>query len=237
MTPALLTELLAARQARRPCVVATRLRDGAQVLFIDPPAGGDPLAAAAHDTVHADRSRRTELAGEAWFLHLHAPPPRLIVIGAVHIAQSLVPMALMVGADVVVVDPRRRYATEERFPGTTLRHDWPDEAVRAEKPGRNAAVVALSHDPKLDDPGLAAALETPCGYVGALGSKRSHAARLARLAEAGVDPTELPRILGPVGLDIHAIGAGEIAVSILAEWIAQRRGARLRERPEPGGHI
>jgi xanthine dehydrogenase accessory factor len=99
-----------------------------------------------------------------------------------------------------------------------------------EQPGRNSAVVALSHDPKLDDPGLAAALASPCGYIGALGSRRSHAARLARLEQAGADPAALRRILGPVGLDIHAIGAGEIAVSILAEWIAQRRGAPLRER-------
>jgi xanthine dehydrogenase accessory factor len=111
-----------------------------------------------------------------------------------------------------------------------LRHDWPDEAVRAEAPGRNSAVVALSHDPKFDDPALAAALATPCGYVGALGSKRSHSARLARLVEAGVPPESLGRILGPVGLDLNAIGAGEIAVSILAEWIAQRRGAPLRAR-------
>jgi xanthine dehydrogenase accessory factor len=230
VTPALLAELLQARRARRPCVVATRLRDGAQTLFVAPGPADAPVAAAAYHTLQADRSRRAEFAGESWFLHLHVPPPRLIVIGAVHIAQSLVPMALMVGADVVVVDPRRRYATEERFPGTTLRHDWPDEAVRMEQPGRNTAVVALSHDPKLDDPALAAALESPCGYIGALGSKRSHAARLTRLAEAGADPTALRRILGPVGLDIHAIGAGEIAVSILAEWIAQRRGAALRDR-------
>jgi len=230
VTPDLLADLLAARAGRRPCVVATRLTDGAQHLFVDPPPGGDALADAAHRVVQADRSERAEVAGAAWFLHLHAPP-RLIVIGAVHIAQSLAPMALMIGADVVICDPRRRYATEERFPGTTLRHDWPDEAVALERPDRNSAMVALSHDPKLDDPALAAALATPCGYVGALGSRRSHAARLARLAERGVDPSTLARILGPVGLDIHAIGAGEIAVSILAEWIAQRRGARLRPRP------
>jgi xanthine dehydrogenase accessory factor len=229
VTPELLAALLAARAERAPCVVATRLSDGVQHLLVEPVAA-DGLSAAAADAVAADRSGRAEIAGEAWFLHLHAPPPRLIVIGAVHIAQSLVPMALMVGADVVVCDPRGRYATAERFPGVSLRLQWPDEAVRLERPGRNSAVVALSHDPKLDDPGLEAALETPCGYVGALGSRRSHQARLARLAERGVEAAQLRRILGPVGMDLHAIGAGEIAVSILAEWIAQRRGARLRDR-------
>jgi xanthine dehydrogenase accessory factor len=230
VTPTLLAQLIEARAARINCVVATRLEDGAQRLLVDPVTGTDALAVAAAGVIAADRSRRIELAGEAWFLHLHAPPPRLIVIGAVHIAQSLAPMALMVGADVVICDPRTRYATAERFAGMRLRHDWPDEAVRAEAPGRNSAVVALSHDPKFDDPALAAALATPCGYVGALGSKRSHSARLARLVEAGVPPESLGRILGPVGLDLNAIGAGEIAVSILAEWIAQRRGAPLRAR-------
>jgi xanthine dehydrogenase accessory factor len=234
VTPALLADLLAARAERVPCVVATRLRDGAQVLLVDPADQADALGAAGREAISADRSLRVEIEGDDWFLHVHAPPPRLIVIGAVHIAQSLAPMALMIGADVAVCDPRGRYATAERFPGIRLRNEWPDEAVRLERPGRNSAVVALSHDPKLDDPGLAAALETPCGYVGALGSRRSHATRLTRLAELGIEAAALRRILGPVGMDLRAIGAAEIAVSILAEWIAQRRGGRLRDRGEPG---
>ena len=167
---------------------------------------------------------------EAWFLHLHAPPPRLIVVGAGQIAQCLVGIARVLGCGVVVCDPRQGYASAARFADTTLRHEWPDAAVRAEQPGCNDAVLALAHDPKLDDPALLAALHTPCGYIGALGSRATHAARLARLAADGADTAALQRIMGPVGLDIGAIGAGEIALSIVAEWIARRRGAPARDR-------
>ena len=156
--------------------------------------------------------------------------PRLILIGAVHISQVLALMAQAMGIDVSVIDPRAHFATKLRFPGATLHHAWPDAALATLRPDRHSAVIALSHDPKIDDPGLQTALSSECGYIGALGSRRSHAARLERLAEQGVEATMLARILGPVGLDIGAVGAAEIAVSILPEWIAVRRDGRRRER-------
>ncbi|KKI19391.1 XdhC family protein [Sphingomonas sp. Ag1] len=153
------------------------------------------------------------------FANRYDPPRRLIVVGAVQIAQSLVGLARTLGIETVVVDPRGRFLTEERFPETTLDDRWPDEAVEAYKPGPSTAVVTLSHDTKIDDPALVAALAANTGYVGALGSRKSHAARLQRLAEAGVSADDLARIDGPVGLDIGAIGPAEIALSIAGAMV------------------
>lgn len=153
------------------------------------------------------------------FANRYDPPRRLIVVGAVQIAQSLVGLARTLGIETVVVDPRGRFLTEERFPDTTLDDRWPDEAVEAYKPGPSTAVVTLSHDTKIDDPALVAALAANTGYVGALGSRKSHAARLQRLAEAGVSADDLARIDGPVGLDIGAIGPAEIALSIAGAMV------------------
>jgi xanthine dehydrogenase accessory factor len=153
------------------------------------------------------------------FANRYDPPRRLIVVGAVQIAQSLVGLARTLGIDTVVVDPRGRFLTEERFPDTTLDDRWPDEAVVAYKPGPSTAVVTLSHDTKIDDPALIAALSANTGYVGALGSRRSHAARLERLAVAGISAADLARIDGPVGLDIGAIGPAEIALSIAGAMV------------------
>ena len=167
-------------------------------------------------TGHADL--RPVETGEV-FANRYDPPRRLIVVGAVQIAQSLVALAKTLGIETVVVDPRGRFLTEERFPGTTLDDRWPDEAVAAYKPGPATAVVTLSHDTKIDDPALIAALSSGTGYVGALGSRRSHAARLERLAAAGVSPEDLARIDGPVGIDIGAIGPAEIALSVAAAMV------------------
>ncbi|THG42118.1 XdhC family protein [Sphingomonas olei] len=153
------------------------------------------------------------------FANRYDPPRRLIVVGAVQIAQSLVGLARTLGIETVVVDPRGRFLTEERFPDTALDDRWPDEAVEAYKPGPSTAVVTLSHDTKIDDPALVAALAANTGYVGALGSRKSHAARLQRLAEAGVSADDLARIDGPVGLDIGAIGPAEIALSIAGAMV------------------
>ncbi|SEJ77810.1 xanthine dehydrogenase accessory factor [Sphingomonas sp. OV641] len=153
------------------------------------------------------------------FANRYDPPRRLIVVGAVQIAQSLVGLARTLGIETVVVDPRGRFLTDERFPDTVLDDRWPDEAVTAYKPGPSTAVVTLSHDTKIDDPALIAALSTNAGYVGALGSRRSHAARLERLAAAGITPADLERIDGPVGLDIGAIGPAEIALSIAGAMV------------------
>lgn len=153
------------------------------------------------------------------FANRYDPPRRLIVVGAVQIAQSLVGLARTLGIETVVVDPRGRFLTDERFPDTVLDDRWPDEAVAAYRPGPSTAVVTLSHDTKIDDPALIAALSTNAGYVGALGSRRSHAARLERLAAVGISPADLERIDGPVGLDIGAIGPAEIALSIAGAMV------------------
>ncbi|MBA2934415.1 XdhC family protein [Sphingomonas sp. CGMCC 1.13654] len=154
------------------------------------------------------------------FVNRYAPPRRLFIVGAVQIAQSLVGIARTLGIRPVVIDPRGRFLTEERFPETELDDRWPDEAIAAWKPDGGSAVVTLSHDPKIDDPALIAALSRPTGYVAALGSRRSHAARLERLAAVGVARADLDRIEGPAGIDIGAIGAAESALSVAAAMVA-----------------
>ena len=153
----------------------------------------------------------------------------MIVVGAVHIAQSLVPMATLSGYDVTIVDPRQAFATEARFPGVALQHDWPDDAMSALDPDRRTAVVTLTHDPKLDDPALTVALRSEAFYIGSLGSNRTHAKRLARLIEAGLTESELARIHAPVGLDIGAVSPAEIAVSIMAQITAVLHAPAQRE--------
>jgi xanthine dehydrogenase accessory factor len=150
------------------------------------------------------------------FRNFYAPPRRLLIVGAVQIAQSLAPLARQVGMAVTLIDPRGRFLTEERFPGVTLDDRWPDEAVAAAKPGPATAVVTLSHDVKIDDPALEAALSSKAGYMAALGSRRSHAARLERLAAKGFSSDDLARIEGPAGIDIGGVGPAEIALSIAA---------------------
>jgi len=156
----------------------------------------------------------------AAFINRYEPPRRLLCIGAVQIAQALAGLARELGIATVVIDPRARFLTAERFPGVTLDDRWPDDAVAAYAPGSSTAVVTLSHDTKIDDPALIAALAAPTGYVGALGSRRSHAARRERLAAAGIAQVDLDRIDAPVGLDIGAIGPAEIALSIAAAMVA-----------------
>ena len=228
MTPALVQALAAAREEHRPVVLATRVAPpelaGTQHLLPDP-AVPAPLNEAAAAALAADQSRTVAIGGEQWFLHAHNPQARLIVVGAVHIAQALVPMAAGLGFALVVVDPRRSFASPERFPNVIVLSDWPDEALDALKPDTRSAIVTLTHDPKLDDPALDRALKSPAFYIGALGSRRTHAARLQRLRVLGHGEAELARIHGPVGLDIEAVTAPEIALSILAELVAVRRGA------------
>lgn len=232
MTPDLLRRLIAARDAKRPTALLTRLSDGAQALVPGdavPPA----LAAEAEAAIRDDAARSVALGAESWFVHPHNPPLRLVVVGAVHIAQALVPMAAALGFAVTVVDPRRAFATAERMGGgVTISTDWPDEAMAALAPDARTAVVTLTHDPKLDDPALGVALRSPAFYVGALGSRRTHAKRVARLAEAGLTEAEIGRIHAPVGLDIGAVSAPEIAVSILAQIVAARRGGP-KKTPSP----
>jgi xanthine dehydrogenase accessory factor len=226
MTPELRIALMRARTERRPVVLATDLASGRQLLWPGPDVP-EALAEAAREALAADRSATIEQEGARWFLHVHTLPLRLFLIGAVHIAQGLAPFAETLGFQTTVIDPRPSLATPERFPGITLMPDWPDEALdRASLDGRSA-VVALTHDPKLDDPALDRALRSDAFYIGALGSRRSHAARLERLAEFGHGPESLSRIKGPVGLPLAAVTAAEIALSIAAEIVAVRRGSSL----------
>ncbi len=158
------------------------------------------------------------------FVAIHNPPLRMAIVGAAHIAQPLVTMARLAGFDPVVIDPREAFASDARFPGETLVHDWPDQAVAAFAPDHRSAVVTLSHDPKIDDPAIEQALASDCFYIGCLGSTRTHAKRLARLAEAGIGEDQLARIHAPVGLDIGAKSPAEIAVSIMAQIVLTLRG-------------
>lgn len=229
MTPELLAALQRAREEKRAVVLATRLPSGEQRLLPDPAAPA-ALNAAAERALAEDESGTVRVGEEEWFLHAHNPPVRLVVVGAVHIAQALVPLAAQLGLAVLVVDPRRAFATGERFPNVTVSIEWPDEALDALRPDARTAVVTLTHDPKLDDPALDRALKSPAFYIGALGSRKTHAARLKRLRELGHGEAALARIRGPVGLPIEAVTAPEIALSILAEIVAVRRGAALTRK-------
>ncbi len=229
MKAAILDALLAARAAKRPVVLATRLPDGEQMLLPDADAAPD-LSAAAANALARDESGTVALGNESWFLRAYNPPLRLIVVGAVHIAQALVPMAAQLGFAVTVVDPRRAFASDERFPDVAVMTDWPDEAMDALAPDVRTAIVTLTHDPKLDDPALERALRSEAFYIGALGSRRTHAKRLERLRELGLGDGHFARIHGPVGLNIAAVTAPEIALSIVAEIVAVRRNAALAAR-------
>jgi xanthine dehydrogenase accessory factor len=222
---ALYEQLRAATAAGASAAVVTRLEDGAQSLFDGErwegklELTGDQRAAVRRMLV-ADRSGT--LAGtENLFVRSYARAPRLIVVGAAHISQFLAPMAALAGFEVIVIDPRRAFASAERFPGVTLIDAWPDEAFERLKLDATTAVVTLTHDPKIDDPALIAALGSPVFYVGALGSKRTHAKRVARLTEAGLGD-KAARIHAPVGLDLGGRAPREIAVSILAQVVQVR---------------
>jgi len=171
------------------------------------------------------QSRAGEHPGTSAFIQTYDPPLRLAIIGAVHISQALLPMATQLGYHTLIIDPRTAFATAERFPGTAIDTRWPDEVLAEWKPDAASAVIALTHDPKLDDPGLGIALASPAFYIGALGSRKTHAARLERLAAAGAGPDALARIHGPVGLSIGAANPAEIALSIMAAITAAWRQA------------
>ncbi|MFC5354618.1 XdhC family protein [Azospirillum himalayense] len=227
--------LLAARKAGRPVALVTDLGTGLQTLvYEDAIHGGfgleDDLLEEVRERLRQDRSGlvsdpEEDEDGVQLFVQTHNPPLRLLVVGAVHIAQALAPLAALTGYAVTVIDPRGSFATESRFPGVSLHDSWPDEALSALTIDNRTAVVTLTHDPKLDDPALLVALRSPAFYVGSLGSKRTHAKRLERLKEQGVTDAELARIHAPVGLDIGAVTPAEIALSVMAQITAVRRKA------------
>jgi xanthine dehydrogenase accessory factor len=231
----LLRALFAARANTTPAALISQLDTGIQSVLVGSTVEGDlPLARdtieLAHAALAADRNGFIETSQGQLFVECWNPPLRLIIVGAVHIAQSLVPMAKLAGYEVTVVDPRTRFATAERFPATALLTDWPDEAVEALRLDARSALVSLTHDPKLDDPALIAALRTPCFYIGALGSRRTHAKRVERLREAGFGDNDIARIRAPVGLAIGGVSQPEISISIMAELTAVLRRAPLGER-------
>ncbi|QHQ34124.1 XdhC family protein [Algicella marina] len=218
----MLDDLVAARAARRPVALATDTQTWAHELV---GTEGGVLSVLALPRFHADKSGFEE----DWFLGIHNPPLAMVVVGAVHIAQPLMEMARLAGYDAVLVDPREAFASEARFPGARIIHDWPDAALAAIGLDARTAVVTLTHDPKLDDPAIEVALRSDVFYLGCLGSTRTHAKRLARLEEKGFSADEMGRIHAPVGADIGAKSPAEIAVSIMAEITERLR--RPESRP------
>lgn len=225
---ALYRKLQSARSAKSSAVVVTSLtRHTDQLVLTDTANVSDAVASAVKGAITSDKAVTCVADDDEMFINPFNPPLRLFVVGAVHIAQPLVKMASEAGYDVTVIDPREAFATPERFPGFTISHAWPDEALAGAAPDLRSAVVTLCHDPKIDDPALVAALGTDCFYIGSLGSKKTHAARLERLREEGFSPDDLARIHGPVGLSIGAKSPAEIAISILAELTEVLRGLAL----------
>ena len=211
MPEPMLADLVAARAQRRAAAYLVNTKTWER--RIAAPAN-DPMADVIDARMRADKSGTEE---DGWFVAIHNPPLRMIVVGAVHIAQALLPMARACGYDPTLIDPRGAFGASARFPGEVISDDWPDAALAALHPDARTAVVTLTHDPKLDDPALLAALASPAFYIGCLGSSRSHAKRLDRLRAAGVTDVQIARLKAPVGLDIGAKSPAEIAVSILAQ--------------------
>ena len=222
----LLGALLRELEAKRPVVLATHLATGEATLLhpgAPDPAGDPALLAPAREALQRDRSATAETPLGAVFLRAYQPPVRLLLVGAVHVAQALARMARQAGQEVAVIDPRPAFATDRRFRGVKVVAEWPAEALSRLGLDRRTAVVTLAHDPRIDDPALEAALRSDAFYVGALGSRRSHAARRERLRALGFGDGDLDRIHGPVGLPIGAVSPGEIAVSILAQVVERLR--------------
>jgi len=213
-----------AREQHRAAVLASDLASAESRLLFPGQTGADALADAAVKAARRDESTGVEADGKSWFLTVFNPPLDLAIIGAVHIAQPLARMAALADYAVRIVDPRTTFATAERFPNVALSHDWPDEALKSAPLTARSAIVALTHDPKLDDPALSESLRSPAFYIGALGSKQTHARRLERLKAHGFSETDLSRIHGPIGLNIGARSPAEIAVAILGEMTAVLRG-------------
>lgn len=230
-----LEKAIAASRIGTPAAIATNLVSGQQSLI----EGGEVTGnLAVDDTIRnglakafvEDRSTTIETQAGAVFIEVFNPPLRCFIVGAVHIAQPLARMAAMLDYRVTVIDPRTAFATDARFPEIELSTEWPDEALQRLKPDKRSAVITLTHDPKLDDPALAEALKSQAFYIGALGSRKTHAGRLRRLAELGFKEADVARIHGPVGLNIGAISPAEIAVAILGQVTTVLRADRLKER-------
>jgi xanthine dehydrogenase accessory factor len=215
------------RAARRAAVVVTHQETGAQRLVTQDKIAADPLKDVLEAHLRSGKSGVEETPEGKVFLTVHVPPTRMIVIGAVHISQALAPIAALLGYDVTIIDPRTAFASPERFPDVKLIAEWPDQALPPLGVDRYTAFIAVTHDPKIDDPALLHALERDCFYIGALGSRKTHGRRVERLKAAGAGDNNLARIHAPIGLPIGAISPPEIAVAIMGEITS-----RLRLTPE-----
>jgi xanthine dehydrogenase accessory factor len=218
-----LTELNAERAARRPAIVVTDIANGEQRLVRASEFASDPLGGELAKQLRTGKSGMIEVGGKRLFLNVYAPTARLVIIGAVHISQALAPIAQSLGYDVTVVDPRTAFASPDRFPDVPLIAEWPDVALPPLKIDHYTAFVALTHDPKIDDPALLHAFKCDCFYIGALGSRKTHGKRAERLKAQGARESDIARIHAPIGLPIGAVSPSEIAVSIMAEITAQLR--------------
>lgn len=226
-----LAELNSERAARRAVIVITDVSNGEQRLVKAADITADPLQADLDKQLRMGKSGMIEVDGKKLFLNVYAPIARLVIVGAVHISQALAPLAQSLGYDVFVVDPRTAFASPERFPDVPLFADWPDVALPPLNVDRYTAFVALTHDPKIDDPALLHALSRDCFYIGALGSRKTHGKRIDRLRAQGASEEALARIHAPIGLAIGAVSPSEIAVSIMAEITAVLRlPAEMRPR-------
>jgi len=220
---ATLAELNAERAARRPVIVVTDTDSGEQRLVKAKDFAADPLRSELTKQLRTGKSGMVEVSGTKLFLNVYAPTARLVIIGAVHISQALAPLARSLDYDVTVVDPRTAFASPERFPDVPLVAEWPDVALPPLNIDHYTAFVALTHDPKIDDPALLHAFQRDCFYIGALGSRKTHAKRGERLRAQGAKDSDIGRIHAPIGLAIGAVSPSEIAVSIMAEITAQLR--------------
>jgi xanthine dehydrogenase accessory factor len=223
-----LAALNAERAARRACVLITDLAGGAQRLVKAEEVADDPMAALLEPALRSGKSGPVEHDGKTYFLTVQVPAARLALIGAVHISQALAPIAKLCGLDAVVIDPRTAFASPERFPDVEVVAEWPDVVLDRAPLDRYSAIALLTHDPKIDDLALERALRADCFYIGALGSRKTHAKRLERMRAAGFSDAALARIHAPIGLDIGAVSPAEIAVSIIGEVIGALRKKPLR---------
>lgn len=230
MDPHVLKTLNAERRARRAAILVTDLGDGRDRVVKEGDAVAGQLGDEIARTLRTGRSGVVEIDGRTFFLNAHLPPPRIVAIGAVHISQALAPMARIAGFDVEVIDPRTAFATADRFPDVPLHAEWPQDVLARQPLDAFTALAALTHDPKIDDFPLQAGLEAGCFYVGALGSRKTHAKRVERLLAAGVAPTDIERIDAPIGLDIAASNPAEIAVAVLAQIVQALRTRGLEAR-------
>jgi xanthine dehydrogenase accessory factor len=225
-----LVALNAARTARKAAVVVTNLSTEAVEVFVEGSVPSTPLSDKITEVMRNGNAVTVEAADANYFINPHLPPPRIVVIGAVHISQALARMAPVAGYDLTIIDPREAFATEERFSGVRLVADWPEDVLKREPLDAYTAVAAVTHDPKIDDIPLSEALKANCFYVGALGSRKTHAKRIERLKEMGRNDDEIARIAAPIGLDIGAANPAEIALATLAEIVQAFRRRTLSER-------